>query len=219
MTDTATEPPPDAAHGTLFVVCAPSGAGKTTLVRALARDDPLAMISVSHTTRSARDGEVDGEHYFFVSEERFMEMIDAGAFLEHALVFGARYGTSREAVEANLADGRDVILEIDWQGTRQVREQMRHCVGIFILPPSRTSLEQRLRHRAQDSNEVIARRMREAVEEMSHWDEFDYVIFNDDFDTALADLRAVLMCERLRRERQGARHRALIRSMLAQASG
>ena len=204
-----------AAGGTLFVVSAPSGAGKTTLVRALVQDDPLAMVSISHTTRPIRADEVDGEHYFFVDEARFAEMVAAGAFFEHAEVFGARYGTSREAVEANLADGRDVILEIDWQGARQVREQMPGSVGIFILPPSRAALEQRLRKRAQDAPEVIEARMRQAVDEMSHWDEFEFVIFNDEFETALADLRAVLAARRLRRERQGARHRAVIRSLLA----
>jgi len=204
-----------AAEGTLFVVSAPSGAGKTTLVRGLVQDDPLAMVSVSHTTRPIRRDEVDGEHYFFVEETRFAAMVAGNAFFEHAEVFGARYGTSREAVEANLADGRDVILEIDWQGARQVREQIPGCVGIFILPPSRTSLEQRLRGRAQDAPDVIETRMRQAVDEMSHWDEFDFVIFNDDFETALADLRAILMAQRLRGERQGARHRALIRSLLA----
>ena len=130
---THSEAAADAARGTLFVVCAPSGAGKTTLVRALVRDDPFAVLSISHTTRETREGEVDGEHYFFVDEDRFVEMIGREAFFEHAEVFGARYGTSREAVEANLADGRDVILEIDWQGARQVREQMPGCVGVFIL--------------------------------------------------------------------------------------
>ena len=204
-----------AAEGTLFVVSAPSGAGKTTLVRALVQDDPLAMVSISHTTRAIRPDEVDGAHYFFVDEARFAEMVAAGAFFEHAEVFGARYGTSREAVEANLADGRDVILEIDWQGARQVREQASGSVGVFILPPSRAALEQRLRHRAQDAPEVIDARMRQAVEEMSHWDEFEFVIFNDEFETALADLRAVLAARRLGRERQGARHRAVIRSLLA----
>lgn len=211
----AADPGSGGAEGTLFVVSAPSGAGKTTLVRALVQDDPLAMVSVSHTTRPIRPDEVDGEHYFFVEEARFAEMVAGNAFFEHAEVFGSSYGTSREAVEANLADGRDVILEIDWQGARQVREQIPGSIGIFILPPSRTSLEQRLRGRAQDAPEVIETRMQQAVDEMSHWDEFEFVIFNDDFETALTDLRAVLMGQRLRCERQGARHRALIRSLLA----
>jgi len=200
--------------GTLYVVAAPSGAGKTSLVNALVERDPDVVLSVSHTTRPPRPGEHDGVHYHFVSDRDFQAMVRAGEFLEHADVFGKRYGTGRRQVVAALEDGRDVILEIDWQGARQVREAMPGSVGIFILPPSREELVRRLTGRGQDSEDVIARRMAEAHEELSHHGEFDVLIVNDDFDRALADLTAVVRSGRLSRERQRRRHAALIASLL-----
>jgi guanylate kinase len=179
-------------RGSLWVVSAPSGAGKTSLVKALVDADPALCFSVSYTTRPRRQGEVDGRDYLFVAAEVFGAMVEAGEFLEHAEVFGNRYGTSRGQVENELAAGRNVILEIDWQGARQVRQAMPECRGVFILPPSRAVLEQRLRGRGTDSEEVIARRLREAREEISHWAEFDFVVINDDFDQALSDMRRLL---------------------------
>jgi guanylate kinase len=178
--------------GTLYIFSAPSGAGKSSLANALVDSSPDVAVSVSHTTRAPRPGEEHGVHYFFVTPEQFGAMVDAGEFLEHAQVFDNFYGTSRAAIEALLEQGKNVILDIDWQGARAVKAQMPDARGIFILPPSREELEKRLRGRGQDSDETIARRMRDAVSEMSHYDEFDYVVVNDDFDAALADLRAIL---------------------------
>ncbi len=202
------------ASGDLYVISAPSGAGKTSLVAALQSSEPGLHVSVSHTTRPRRSNESDGVNYHFVSEEDFVAMIDADAFLEHARVFDRRYGTARDSVEKFLAAGEDVILEIDWQGAGQVRQRHPGCIGIFILPPSRESLTERLAGRAQDSDAVIARRMRVAVAEMSHFCEFDYLVVNDDFEVALSDLRNVIRSRRLRRERQSALHRELIASLL-----
>ena len=203
-----------AGDGNLYVVSAPSGAGKTSLVAALQSSLPGLHVSISHTTRPRRGNESDGVNYHFVSEEDFVAMIAADAFLEHAQVFERRYGTARDSVEKYLAAGEDVILEIDWQGASQVRQRHPGCVGIFILPPSRESLAERLTGRAQDSDEVIARRMRDAVAEMSHWAEFDYLVINDDFETALADLRSIIRSGHLQRQRQSAVHRELIASLL-----
>ncbi|WP_440996399.1 guanylate kinase [Arhodomonas sp. SL1] len=200
--------------GTLFIVAAPSGAGKTSLVGALREADPAVTVSVSHTTRPRREGEEDGAHYHFVDEATFVSLIEAGEFLEHARVFGNRYGTTRAAVERELGAGRDVILEIDWQGARQVRERMPAAVSVFVLPPSRAALEHRLRRRGQDSDTVIAERMRAAEAEMVHYDEFDYLVINDDFDRALADLRAVVRAERLRLARQSEAHADAIAGLL-----
>ena len=183
--------------GTLYIVSAASGAGKTSLLRALMERDPKLVISVSHTTRSPRPGEQAGRDYHFVDETEFLRLIEADAFLEHARVFDRRYGTTYAAVEADLAAGRDVLVEIDWQGARQIRERLAQTVSIFILPPSRDALEQRLRSRDQDSDEVIASRMAAAVSEMSHCGEYDYLVWNDDFDTALADLDAIVRARRL----------------------
>jgi guanylate kinase len=202
------------ADGNLYVVSAPSGAGKTSLVAALASAEPGLHVSVSHTTRPRRPGEEDGVNYHFVSDEEFVALVDADAFLEHAPVFDRRYGTTRESVEPFLAAGDDVILEIDWQGAAQVRERRPGAIGIFILPPSRESLAARLAGRGQDSDEVIARRMADAVAEMSHYDEFDYLVVNDDFETALGDLRSIVRGGRLVRERQRAQYRELIASLL-----
>lgn len=206
--------PGNTESGDLFVISAPSGAGKTSLVAALKQAEPGLQVSVSHTTRARRSNEVDGVNYHFVSEEAFAAMLDADAFLEHARVFGHRYGTARNSVEKHLSAGEDVILEIDWQGAAQVRQRHPGCIGIFILPPSRESLAERLQGRAQDSAEVIAGRMREAVAEMQHHAEFDYLVINDDFDTALMDLRSIVRARRLVEGRQSARQRQLIASLL-----
>jgi guanylate kinase len=203
-----------AARGELFVVCAPSGAGKTSLVAALKSAEPALHVSISHTTRPRRSNEGDGVDYHFVSDEAFLAMIDSDAFLEHARVFDHRYGTARDSVDKFLQAGEDVILEIDWQGASQVRKLRPDCIGIFILPPSRESLAERLKVRAQDSDEVIARRMRDAVAEMSHYPEFDYLVINDDFEAALTDLRGIIRSRRLRRERQTAACADLIASLL-----
>jgi guanylate kinase len=178
--------------GKLFVLTAPSGAGKTTLTRGLLAANPELRFSVSFTTRAPRAGEQDGRDYFFVDRARFEAMIAAGELLEHAEVFGNYYGTGRAQIEAHTRAGRNVLLDIDWQGARQVRQRMAESVLIFILPPSLAELEQRLRGRATDSEAVIQRRLSEAVADMSHWPEFDYVVINDDRDAALAALQAVL---------------------------
>jgi guanylate kinase len=176
----------------LFVIAAPSGAGKTTLVHAITKRNPELRFSISYTTRTQRRTEVDGRDYIFVDKDDFDRLRAGGALLESAEVFDNFYGTSREQVEQHLAAGHPVILEIDWQGARQVREAKPDCITVFILPPSRAELERRLRSRGTDSDEVIARRLRDALSDMSHWEEFDYVIFNDDLDQAVADLEAVL---------------------------
>jgi guanylate kinase len=178
--------------GQLFVVSAPSGAGKTTLVNAIVEALPRVRLSVSHTTRPRRDNEVDGRHYHFVTREQFQALVDKDAFLEHADVFGNCYGTSRESVQSLLDQGMNVILEIDWQGARQVRQRMPGCQSIFILPPSAAELERRLRGRGTDSDEVIARRLAQSRSDISHWEEFDYVIVNDELDVALDELARVI---------------------------
>jgi guanylate kinase len=176
----------------LFVIAAPSGAGKTTLVQALIRKHPELRFSISYTTRGKRRNEAHGVDYLFVDKDTLASLRDEGEMLESATVFDNLYGTSRKQVEEHLAAGNNVILEIDWQGARQVRESMPECVTIFILPPSLPELERRLRDRRTDSAEVIERRLRDAVSDMSHWDEFDYVIINDDLDDAVRDIEAVL---------------------------
>jgi guanylate kinase len=179
-------------RGTLFVLAAPSGAGKTSLVNALLERMPRLQMSVSHTTRLRRPTEEHGREYYFIPVPEFERLVSDGQFLEHARVFDNLYGTARAPVETRLAQGGDIVLEIDWQGARQVRAAMPDCVTIFILPPSREALEKRLRSRATDSPEVIARRLRDAVSDMSHWREFDYVVVNDDFENAVADLVAIV---------------------------
>ena len=179
----------------LFVIAAPSGAGKTTLVKALVVRNPELRFSISYTTRPKRRNEADGVDYLFVSKDEFDELRGAGALLESAEVFDNHYGTSRAQVEEHLEHGHNVILEIDWQGARQVREAMPECVTIFILPPSHDELVRRLRDRRTDSDAVIERRLHDAVSDMGHWDEFDYVVINDDLDHAVADLEAVLAGE------------------------
>jgi guanylate kinase len=178
-------------RGHLYVIAAPSGAGKTSLLKALLARRPGVSFSVSCTTRAPRAGEVDGRDYHFIGREEFARLIAADEFIEHANVFGNLYGTRRSVVETALAGGRDIILEIDWQGAQQVRERLPEAVHVFILPPSRAELEGRLRKRGSDSEEAIARRLRESVLEMSHWGEFDYVIVNRDFDRALGELEAI----------------------------
>ena len=176
----------------LFVIAAPSGAGKTTLVKALTTRNPEFRFSISYTTRPQRRTEAHGVDYLFVDKPAFEKLRAEGALLESAEVFDNFYGTSREQVEKHLGENRHVILEIDWQGAQQVRAAMPECISIFILPPSRQELERRLRSRGTDTDEVIAHRLRDSLSDMSHWGEFDYIIFNDDLDTAVADLEAVL---------------------------
>ena len=203
------------ATGTLYIVAAPSGAGKTSLVKSLVETTPGVVASISHTTRPPRPGEQEGVHYHFVSLPTFTTMIAQGAFLEHAQVFGNCYGTSCAAVLSKLQNGLDVILEIDWQGARQAREQMPDCVGIFILPPSRDALRQRLAGRDQDSAEVIEQRMAAALDELSHYMEFDYLVINDQFETALTELRAIFIAQRQQRTAQLERHPELLRALLS----
>ena len=202
--------------GTLFVFAAPSGAGKTSLVKALLENMDGIAVSVSHTTRAMRPGEQNGIDYHFIDIPTFESMVAEDAFLEHAKVFDNYYGTSRTGIEQQLAQGMDVILEIDWQGASQVRKLMPETVGVFILPPSRDALEQRLRGRGQDSEEIIARRMRDAQSESTHYGEFEYVVINNDFDTALAELQAIVTCRRQRLSAQQWRHGKMIEALLAQ---
>ncbi|MDH4558749.1 guanylate kinase [Pseudomonas sp. BN417] len=204
-----------ATPGTLYIVSAPSGAGKTSLVKALIDAEPNIRVSVSHTTRGMRPGEVDSVNYNFVTREEFVHMLEHGDFLEHAEVFGNLYGTSQRWVQQTLAEGHDLILEIDWQGAQQVRHLMPQAKSIFILPPSQEALRQRLNNRGQDSDEIIDRRMREAVSEMSHYVEYDYLVINDDFATALDDLRAIFRANQLRHGAQQVRHGALLARLLA----
>ena len=201
-------------RGTLFIVAAPSGAGKSSIVNAvLARDANIAL-SISFTSRAPRPGERHAQHYHFVGADDFQRMIDAGDFYEHALVYGDWKGTARQSVEPQLAQGRDVLLEIDWQGARQVRLKISDAVGVFILPPSLGELERRLRARAQDSEDTIARRLVAAREDMSHYGEFDYLIVNEVFERAVDEVCAIFTASRLRREAQVARHGMLISALL-----
>jgi guanylate kinase len=180
------------ARGRLFVIAAPSGAGKTSLVRSLMEREPGLRFSISYTTRPQRPNEVHGRDYFFVAREEFDRMVAAGEFLEHATVFDNSYGTARRQVEDSLAAGQDLILEIDWQGARQIRAALPECRSVFILPPSRPELERRLRGRGTDAEEVIQRRLRDAAGDMGHWREFEFVVVNDDFERALAELQAIV---------------------------
>jgi len=202
--------------GQLFIIAAPSGGGKTSLVRALLECLDALTVSVSHTTRPARPGEQEGRDYYYIDTATFESLIAADAFLEYAPVFDHYYGTRRDEVERNLSQGVDVILEIDWQGARQVRAKWPTSQSIFILPPSLTALRQRLQQRGQDRPEIIERRMRDAVSEMRHYNEFDYLIVNDDFEQSLATLRAIFIASRQRKEMQILRHRRLIDALLNQ---
>lgn len=200
--------------GLLFVLSAPSGAGKTSLRNALVADTPGLIASVSHTTRPRRDGEQEGIAYHFMPTDAFAAMVEAGVFLEHAEVFGNRYGTSRTWVEQRLAEGTDVLLEIDWQGARQIRAALPGCISIFVLPPSRGALRERLVGRGSDARATIERRLAEAERDISHWHEYDYVVVNDDFHRALGDLQAIVRACRLKSAQQGVRHRTLIGDLL-----
>lgn len=202
------------ARGTLFIISAPSGAGKTSLVRAVVQQVTELMISISHTTRPPRPGEQAGVHYHFVSITEFKAMLAAGLFLEHAQVFENYYGTSRLWVDEQLHRGQDVILEIDWQGAQQVRMRYPSAVSIFIMPPSQAILAQRLRTRAQDSEEVIARRLQAAVSEMRHYTEFDFLLINDVFAVALQQLQAIINSQRLRVARQTEQQASLLAELL-----
>lgn len=201
--------------GTLYVISAPSGAGKTSLVKALLEGMSGIEVSVSHTTRAMRPGEVDGKDYHFVDAEHFLAMVVEEDFLEHAQVFDNYYGTSQQAVQSLLRSGQDVILEIDWQGAQQVRALFPDCRSVFILPPSKAALRERLTGRGQDSEEIIERRLRDAEDDISHYDEFDFVVVNDDFDQALQELRAIITAQRLALDRQTLRLRDLIGRLTA----
>ena len=204
-----------ATTGTLYIVSAPSGAGKTSLVKALIDTQPQVRVSVSHTTRAMRPGEVDGVNYHFVSREDFLARLEHDEFLEHAEVFGNLYGTSQRWLEDTLAEGFDLILEIDWQGAQQVRRLMPQAKSIFILPPTQEALRQRLNNRGQDSDEIIEKRMREAVSEMSHYVEYDYLVINDDFAHALIDLQSIFRANQLIQKTQQHRHARLLSELLA----
>ncbi|MCQ4257284.1 guanylate kinase [Stutzerimonas stutzeri] len=204
-----------ASTGTLYIVSAPSGAGKTSLVKALLDAQPQVRVSVSHTTRAMRPGEVDGVNYHFVSREEFQERLSHNEFLEHAEVFGNLYGTSQRWLEQTLSEGFDLILEIDWQGAQQVRRLMPQAKSVFILPPSQEALRQRLTNRGQDSDEVIEKRMREAVSEMTHFVEYDYLVINDDFAHALIDLQAIFRANQLLQPSQQQRFQGLLEQLLA----
>jgi guanylate kinase len=201
--------------GDLFTISAPSGAGKTRLVHALIAHDLNLVLSVSHTTRSIRPGESDGNDYHFVNRDEFTQLVKKGLFLEHAEVFGNLYGTTQKAVDNKLSEGFDVLLEIDWQGAAQIRRLRSDVVAIFILPPSREVLQQRLTSRGQDSGEVIAQRMASAKNEVSHYAEADYLVINDDFDDALEDTLAIIRARRLMQSRQARNQAELISSLLA----
>ncbi|ADZ93326.1 guanylate kinase [Marinomonas mediterranea] len=201
--------------GNLFILSAPSGAGKSSLYKALLAEDSMVRISVSHTTRAAREGEQDGREYHFTNIDHFLDMIAEEAFFEHAQVFDNYYGTSKQAIFDMLEQGLDVILEIDWQGARQIREQYSDAIGIFILPPSIETLESRLRGRGTDSDEVIARRMSKAVDEISHYDEYDFVIVNDDFDDAFTQLRTIFTAMRSKTAVMKEKHTNLINDLLS----
>lgn len=200
--------------GTLYVISAASGAGKTSLVAAVLQQVSGIEVSVSHTTRAPREGEVDGVNYHFIDKEKFEAMIEAGEFIESATVFGNMYGTSRQHIQEQLLKGMDVILEIDWQGARQIRQLMNDCRTIYIVPPSIATLRERLTSRGQDDETVINQRMREAVSEMSHYVEFEYLIINDNFDEARENLAAIITGERMLLEHQQQKHAELLVQLL-----
>lgn len=200
--------------GILYIFSAPSGAGKTSLVKALLEKVDNLMVSVSHTTRAMRPGEENGVDYHFVDVDRFKPMVEAGEFIEHAQVFDNFYGTAESSLRDELAKGRDVILEIDWQGAAQVRKRIPEALGVFILPPSKTALQERLTSRGQDSDEIIQRRMRDAVSEMSHYGEYDYLVINDNFEHALEELVCLMLAQRLQMAQQKGRQAGLLAELL-----
>jgi guanylate kinase len=202
------------SESNLYVIAAPSGGGKTSMINALLKRDKRLSLSVSHTTRPPRPGEIDGVHYHFVTTDTFLGLLGDGAFLEHANVYGHYYGTGRAAVTSRLAEGYDVMLDIDWQGARQVRKSFPACCSIFILPPSLEELQYRLSHRGQDSAEVIEKRMRQARSELAHWNEFDFLVINDDFAAALDDLHSIIRHRRPLRRGQEERIAALLAELL-----
>jgi guanylate kinase len=204
-------------NGTLYIISAASGAGKTTLVNAVLERVPDLEVSVSHTTREPREGEIDGVNYHFVDTDRFEAMVEGGEFFEYATVFGNMYGTSRQRIEEQLEKGKDVILEIDWQGARQIRKLMPDCRSVFIVPPSTEALRQRLTSRGTDDESIIARRMQEAISEMSHYVEFDYLVINDDFDEARDNLAAIIRGNRMLHEHQQKKHADLLARLLGSA--
>ena len=201
-------------NGTLYIISAASGAGKTTLVNAVLQQVDDLEVSVSHTTRAPREGEVDGVNYHFVDKDRFEEMVEASEFIEYATVFGNMYGTSRQHIQEQLLKGKDVILEIDWQGARQIRQLMPDCRSVFIVPPSTEALRQRLTSRGTDDEDIIARRMQEAISEMSHYVEFDYLVINDDFDEARENLAAIIRGNRMLHAHQQQKHADLLARLL-----
>ena len=205
------------AKGTLYIISAASGAGKTSLISAVLDQVDDLVVSVSHTTRAPREGEVDGVNYHFVDQQRFETMIEASEFFESARVFGNMYGTSSQHIQEQLQAGKDVILEIDWQGARQIRTLMADCRSIFIVPPTTEALRERLESRGQDDSEIIDRRMREAISEMSHYVEFDYLIINDDFEQAKTELAAIIVGNRMLHMQQQNKHEQLLIKLLANA--
>lgn len=202
--------------GTLYIISAPSGAGKTTLVDAVVERVPDVAVSVSHTTRKMRPGEIDADDYYFIDEDEYLRMVKAGEFLEHASVFDHHYGTSRQHIQEQLLQGVDVILDIDWQGARQIRDLMPDCHCIFLLPPSVDTLRERLTGRGQDSDEVIERRMQRAVSEMSHYGEFDSIVINDDLEQAIIDISAIFISNRQKLEYQRQKHSELLAKLLSE---
>ncbi len=201
-------------RGTLYIISAPSGAGKTSLVKELLQQVDNLELSVSHTTRTKRDAEIDGKDYYFINEMQFKQMVKDEHFLEHASVFGNYYATSEDHIHEDLDQAIDIILEIDWQGAEQVKQKFSDSVSIFILPPSRDELYQRLKHRGQDSNQVIESRMQQAVNEMIHYKQYDYIIVNDDFSIALEQLKSIVHSKRLEKERQVVNFHKLIKDLL-----
>jgi len=210
-----TKPLSSQTQGTLYVISAPSGAGKTSLVQSVAEQDNLIQVSISHTTRKKRPGEEDGTNYHFVSIDTFMNISAEGGFLESAKVFGHYYGTSQQWLKQMLGTGKDVILEIDWQGAQQVKKLIPNIQTIFILPPSREILLSRLKNRGQDTDEVVKQRMHEAISEMSHYPEFDYLIINDQFDIACQDLLAIFRAQRLKIAHQQVSYQTLLENLLS----
>ena len=201
--------------GTLYIISAPSGAGKTSMISKLLETLNDAEMAVSHTTRQAREGEVNGKHYHFITADEFLNDVHESKFLEHANVFGNHYGTSKASVEMLLEKGVDVILEIDWQGAQQVRKLMSEAQSIFILPPSKTELERRLRGRGTDSDEVIAKRLGQSCDDIKHYDEFDYVVINDDFDESVKQLESIFHANRATLEKQKQKNQALMAELTA----